>query len=88
MVVTNEGYRSIVEKEQLPELEPRNLLLESSHRNTASAIAYATGHILARNPQAILLISPSDYLSLRRLPLFSTLPMPSLMPSGTKVSLR
>lgn len=61
LVVTNDSYKDIVEH-QLSELKEENILLESSHRNTSCAIAYAAGHLFARAPEAILLISPSDHL--------------------------
>ena len=41
LVMTRDTYRDIV-KEQLPELEDRNLLLEPYARNTAPCVAYAT----------------------------------------------
>ncbi|MDO5035727.1 MAG: sugar phosphate nucleotidyltransferase [Porphyromonas sp.] len=63
-VVTNEEYKSIA-YQQLPELPVSNILLEARRRNTTCAIAYATGHITARDPEAVLLISPSDHLILK-----------------------
>ena len=59
IVVSLERYRDLVMKE-LPELPSANLLLEPFNRNTASCIAYATYSILQRDPQAVVLVMPSD----------------------------
>lgn len=61
LVVTGTRYKETV-MEQLPELEERNLLLEPYSRNTAPCIAYATYALLKRNPEAKVVISPSDYI--------------------------
>lgn len=63
LVVTNETYSSQV-LDQLPELRPDQVLLEPMRRNTAPCIAYACYHILARNPHANIVVSPSDHLIL------------------------
>jgi mannose-1-phosphate guanylyltransferase len=49
-------------KEQLPELADENLLLEPYSRNTAPCIAYATYTLLKRDPQARMVVSPSDHM--------------------------
>ena len=61
LVVTGERYRDIV-KEQIPELEDRNLLLEPYSRNTAPCVAYATYTLLKRNPEARMVVTPSDHI--------------------------
>ena len=61
LVVTGERYQNIV-KEQLPELEDRNLLLEPYSRNTAPCLAYATYTLLKRDPEALVVVSPSDHI--------------------------
>lgn len=61
LVVTGTRYRNIV-KNQLPELEERNLLLEPYSRNTAPCIAYATYTLLKRDPDAKVVVSPSDHI--------------------------
>ena len=61
LVVTGERYRDIV-MEQLPELDSRNLLLEPYSRNTAPCIAYATYTLLQRNPEAHMVVTPSDHI--------------------------
>lgn len=63
LVVTNEIYRDQV-LEQLPSLSPNQILLEPLRRNTAPCIAYACYHIQALNPQANIVVSPSDHLIL------------------------
>ncbi len=61
IVVTSDKYRDIV-REQLPELEERNLLLEPYRRNTAPCIAYATYTLMKRNPDARAVVMPSDHI--------------------------
>jgi mannose-1-phosphate guanylyltransferase len=63
-IVTNEKYSSLV-KEQLPMLLERQILLEPTRRNTAPCIAYATYHIKKRNPDANIVVAPSDHLILK-----------------------
>ena len=59
IIVSQERYREMVLAE-VPEIEERNLLLEPCNRNTASCIAYACYTILKRDPQAVVLVTPSD----------------------------
>lgn len=61
IISTNQRYRDIV-KEQLPHLPPQNILCESQNRNTASSIAYATRHLYELDPNAVVVITPSDHL--------------------------
>lgn len=63
LVVTGELYESLV-KEQLPELGDDQLLLEPLRRNTAPCIAYATYKLLSKNPDATVVVAPSDHLIL------------------------
>ena len=60
-VVTNESYRSLV-KEQLPQLPDENILCEPARKNTAPCIAYATWKIHSQNPDAVMVVAPSDHL--------------------------
>ena len=60
LIVTAYRYRELV-MEQLPELDPKNLLLEPYTRNTAPSVAYATYTILKRNPEAHMVVTPSDH---------------------------
>jgi mannose-1-phosphate guanylyltransferase len=63
-VVTHEFYKEQV-LEQLPALSEDQVLLEPSRRNTAPCIAYAAYKILQRNPDARLIVAPSDHLILK-----------------------
>lgn len=64
LVVTNEAYASLV-REQLPELGESCILLEPARRNTAPCIAWAAYNIKARDPQASIVVTPSDHLITR-----------------------
>ncbi len=61
LVVTADKYHDLV-AEQLPELEDRNILLEPYRRNTAPCIAYATYTLMSRNPDARMVVMPSDHI--------------------------
>lgn len=63
IVVTSEIYRNLV-KEQLPMIQDDNLLLEPHRRNTAPCIAYATYKLAKKNPNATVVVAPSDHLIL------------------------
>ncbi|MBL4568840.1 MAG: mannose-1-phosphate guanylyltransferase [Flavobacteriaceae bacterium] len=47
--------------EQLPKCKKHNLLLEPAIRNTAPCVLYAALKIYNQNPNAVLLIAPSDH---------------------------
>lgn len=59
--VTNAGYAPLV-KEQLPALADSNLLSEPARRNTAPCIIWAARHIKALDPQASMIVTPSDHI--------------------------
>lgn len=61
IVVTNTNYGEIV-KSQLPEINPDNILMEPSRRNTAPCIAYAAHRLKSKDPKAIMVVCPSDHL--------------------------
>ncbi|MDL2265666.1 mannose-1-phosphate guanylyltransferase [Parabacteroides sp. OttesenSCG-928-G07] len=63
-VATNEAYFDLM-KLQLPELNENQFLLEPSRRNTAPCIAYASYRINACNPNANIIVAPSDHLILK-----------------------
>ena len=60
LVVTAYRYRELV-MESIPELPSENLLLEPYTRNTAPSVAYATYRLLQRNPDAHVVVTPSDH---------------------------
>lgn len=60
-VVSNEIYRDLL-SEQLPTLAKDNILLEPSKRNTAPCIAYAAYKIKQKDPDAVMVILPSDHI--------------------------
>lgn len=60
-VVTSVHYRDIV-RAQLPGIPDSNILLEPCMRNTAPCIAYVAWKIRQKDPEANLVISPSDHI--------------------------
>ena len=60
LISTNEKYKALVQK-QLPNSSDRQLVLEPAMRNTAPAILYASLKIYQQNPNAVILIAPSDH---------------------------
>ncbi|MFN8715028.1 MAG: mannose-1-phosphate guanylyltransferase [Bacteroidota bacterium] len=60
-VVTNESYRTLV-REQLPDLPEANILSEPARKNTAPCVAYAAWKIHSLNPNAVMVVAPSDHL--------------------------
>lgn len=63
LVVTHDRYREMV-LEHLPELKPEQILGEPIGRNTAPCIAYAAYSLLKRDPEARMVVTPSDHLVL------------------------
>ena len=59
-VLTSEKYASIVQ-EQLPMIPAENILKEPCRRNTAPCIAYAAWKIKKRDPNANMVVTPSDH---------------------------
>ncbi len=62
-IVTSDEYVEIV-KEQLPELPVENILAEPSRKNTAPCIAYISYKLLQKDPEASLIVAPSDHMIL------------------------
>lgn len=60
-VVSNLEYKEII-AEQLPEIPKENILLEPLRRNTAPCIDYANFRIQQKNPDAKIVVAPSDHL--------------------------
>lgn len=64
VIVTNRQYAELI-KEQLPELSESQILFEPARRNTAPCIAWAAYHIHAIDPEASMIVTPSDHLITR-----------------------
>jgi mannose-1-phosphate guanylyltransferase len=62
-VVTNEIYTDLV-KTQLPDMADGQILTEPVMRNTAPCVAYGCFKIESLNPDAAIVIAPSDHLIL------------------------
>jgi len=60
-VVSNQQYGSII-KEQLPAISDDQILLEPVRRNTAPCIAYASYKIYQKDPNAVIVVAPSDHV--------------------------
>jgi mannose-1-phosphate guanylyltransferase len=60
LILTNERYNSIV-LEQLPMVKQEQVLLEPAMRNTAPCILYASLKIQKINPNAVMVVAPSDH---------------------------
>ena len=59
-VVTGGVYKDLVLSE-IPELDESQVLCEPMRRNTAPCIAYATCKLLKQNPNANVVVTPSDH---------------------------
>lgn len=60
-IVTSKAFKDLVTA-QLPEVPEQNILLEPCRRNTAPCIAYVSWAIKAKNPNANIIVSPSDHI--------------------------
>lgn len=60
-VITTGDYSEIVTT-QLPNLVRANILVEPQRRNTAASIAYLSFKLQRRDPEATVVIAPSDHL--------------------------
>jgi len=63
-IVTSSEYKDIT-LEQLPNITSNQVLLEPARRNTAPCIAYANFRIQQINPNAQIVVAPSDHLILK-----------------------
>ena len=63
-VATNSQYKDLV-KEQLPQLNQEQILLEPARRNTAPCVAWASAHISKMEPDANIIVAPADHLILK-----------------------
>ncbi|MBK9147759.1 MAG: NTP transferase domain-containing protein [Flavobacteriales bacterium] len=64
LVVTNDRYAAIV-REQLPDLADWQILEEPQRKNTAPCVAYANAVIGRHDPNAAIIVAPSDHLVLK-----------------------
>jgi mannose-1-phosphate guanylyltransferase len=60
-IVSNLEYKELI-REQLPDVPEENILLEPLRRNTAPCIDYANFRIAQINPDAEIVVAPSDHL--------------------------
>ena len=63
-IVSNLEYKELI-VDQLPALPQENILLEPLRRNTAPCIDYANFRIHRKNPEARVVVAPSDHLILK-----------------------
>ncbi|NCO64800.1 MAG: mannose-1-phosphate guanylyltransferase, partial [Flavobacteriia bacterium] len=59
-ILTNKRYHDLV-LQQLPQVTQRQVVLEPAMRNTAPCILYASLKIQKENPEAIMIVAPSDH---------------------------
>lgn len=63
MVLTNSDFRFIVSEQlQAVGIDPGDILIEPEGRNTAPAVLAAALRAVAQDPEAILLVAPSDHV--------------------------
>ncbi|WP_040560189.1 mannose-1-phosphate guanylyltransferase [Kordia algicida OT-1] len=59
-ILTNEKYNDLV-LQQLPEVTQKQVVLEPAMRNTAPCILYTSLKIQKENPNAVMVVAPSDH---------------------------
>lgn len=60
LILTHESYNDII-LEQLPQVKQEQIVLEPAMRNTAPCILYASLKIKKLNPNAVMVVAPSDH---------------------------
>ncbi len=60
LILSNEAYNDII-KEQLPKIKQEQIILEPAMRNTAPCILLAAMKIKKKNPNAVMIVAPSDH---------------------------
>lgn len=63
VIVASRTHESMV-RESLPQIPSENILMEPYKRDTAPCIAYAMYSILRRDPDAVMVVVPSDHMIL------------------------
>lgn len=84
-VITNQIYSGLV-KQHLPDLEDHQIIKEPLRRNTAPCVAYAAHKIKALNPNARMVVTPSDHY-VERIDVFKEMIVKGLDFVGRKNSL-
>jgi len=64
VIVSNKKYKDLI-LDQLPELNPNQILLEPSMNNTAPCVLYTALHLNAKNPNSNFAVIPSDHMILK-----------------------
>ena len=64
-VVTSKNYMDLV-LDQLQGINPQHVLLEPCMRNTAPCVAYVSWKIQKEDPEALMVVAPSDHLVLKK----------------------
>jgi len=59
-ILTNERYRALI-KAQLPQITDNQIIAEPVMRNTAPAILYGAKKVAQIDPDAVMLVAPSDH---------------------------
>ena len=59
-IVTNKNYVEIIHQ-QLPDLNADNLILEPLQKETATCIGHSAVKLLKNDPDAIMIVLPSDH---------------------------
>jgi mannose-1-phosphate guanylyltransferase len=60
LILTHESYNDLI-LEQLPMVKQEQIVLEPAMRNTAPCILYASLKIKKQNPDAVMVVAPSDH---------------------------
>jgi mannose-1-phosphate guanylyltransferase len=60
LILTHESYNGLI-LEQLPMVKQEQIVLEPAMRNTAPCILYASLKIKKMNPNAVMVVAPSDH---------------------------
>jgi mannose-1-phosphate guanylyltransferase len=84
-IITFEEYADLVQQ-QLPQLNPENILREPSRKSTAPCVAYMAMKLQKIDPNASFIVAPSDHLVLER-PAFAQVCQQALAFVGTRPAL-
>jgi len=63
-ITTNRSFSQLV-REQIPGISPDRIICEPTRKNTAPCIAYAAYKIYSLDPDATLVVAPSDHVILK-----------------------